>query len=206
MPLIDTVHESLPYVDAVITPAQRAAATSLITQELGSQPQELHPLIPALLPSTLSPIMEAELQRASREEKLTAIDLSRYESLDAPTDSNKSLETYTTALKAAYTSQTYLSSRLTNLSLLEKYGKNAWLVSNSQLEDVLRGLEMELEETKKEIDLVVVERKGAQEAVGSELVGYEEAWKRGVGRVLETEVAAEGVRREILERRREGAR
>jgi pre-mRNA-splicing factor SPF27 len=27
-----------------------------------------------------------------------------------------------------------------------------------------------------------------------------------VGRVLETEVAAEGVRREILERRREGAR
>jgi pre-mRNA-splicing factor SPF27 len=33
----------------------------------------------------------------------------------------------------------------------------------------------------------------------------EEGWKRGVGRVLEVEVAAEGVRRQILERRREGA-
>lgn len=79
-------------------------------------------------------------------------------------------------------------------------------MGNAQLEDILRGLERELEERKKEVDLVVVERKGAQEGVGGELVGYEEAWKRGVGQVLETEVAAEGVRRMILERRREGAR
>jgi pre-mRNA-splicing factor SPF27 len=110
------------------------------------------------------------------------------------------------ALQKAYTSQSYLVGRTTNLALLEKYGKNAWLIGNAQLEDVLRGLEMELGERKAEVDGVVIERKNAQEAVGGEVKGLEEAWKRGVGRVLETEVAAEGVRREILERRREGAR
>lgn len=79
------------------------------------------------------------------------------------------------------------------------------MIGNSQLEDILRSLERELEERKKEIDLLVIERKTAQEAVGGEMRGLEEAWKRGVGRVLETEVAAEGLRREILERRRAGA-
>jgi len=99
-----------------------------------------------------------------------------------------------------------LGGRQITLALLEKYGKNSWLIGNSQLEDILRGLEKELAETKAEIDGVVIERKNAQEAVGGEVKGLEEAWRRGVGRVLETEVAAEGVRREILERRREGAK
>lgn len=94
---------------------------------------------------------------------------------------------------------------MANLGLLERYGKNAWLEGNRQLEDVLRGLERELEVRKGEIDGVVIERKRAQEEVAGEIRGLEEAWRRGVGRVLETEVAAEGVRREILERRREGA-
>lgn len=92
------------------------------------------------------------------------------------------------------------------MALLDQFGKNAWLIGNSQLEDVLRGLERELAQTKEQIDLVVVERKNAQEAVGAEIQGLEGGWKRGVGRVLETEVAAEGVRREILEARRAGAR
>lgn len=58
---------------------------------------------------------------------------------------------------------------------------------------------------KREIDELVISRKNAQEAVGGEMRGYEDSWRRGVGRVLEVEVAAEGVRREILERRRGGA-
>lgn len=89
--------------------------------------------------------------------------------------------------------------------LLDQFGKNSWLIGNSQLEDILRGLERELAERKAEIDEVVIARKGAQEGVGPEVKGLEEGWKRGVGRVLETEVACEQLRREILERRRQGA-
>ncbi|KAF8865034.1 hypothetical protein BDZ45DRAFT_471466 [Acephala macrosclerotiorum] len=205
MPLTTTIHESLPYIDAEPTAAQRASALSLIATELGTLPTDLHPSIPPLLPSNLSPIMSLEHERISRGEKLSAIDLSRYEVLDPPSNPSD-LPAWKSSLQQAYTSQSHLATRLTNLSLLEKYGKNAWLISNSQLEDILRGLERELEERKKEIDLIVVERKNAQENVGGEMKGYEEGWRRGVGRVLEVEVAAEGIRREILERRRAGAK
>jgi pre-mRNA-splicing factor SPF27 len=88
---------------------------------------------------------------------------------------------------------------------LEQFGKNAWLIGNSQLEDVLRSLERGLADTKQEIDMVVVERKNRQEGVSGEIEMLEENWKRGVGRVLDIEVAAEGVRREVLEKRRGGA-
>ena len=56
-----------------------------------------------------------------------------------------------------------------------------------------------MEEMKREIDVVVVERKGMQENVEGEVKGLGETWRRGVGRCLETEVAAEGLRREIEE-------
>ncbi|RKU45728.1 hypothetical protein DL546_007956 [Coniochaeta pulveracea] len=45
----------------------------------------------------------------------------------------------------------------------------------------------------------------AQEEVSGDIKSLEETWKRGVGRVLETEVATETLRREVLEVRRKMA-
>lgn len=90
-----------------------------------------------------------------------------------------------------------------NLALLEENGKNAWLIGNSQLEDILRGIEKELAETKEAAETVNKQRKIAQEANKGELTGLEETWKRGVGAVLDVELAAEGLRMQILERRRQ---
>lgn len=56
---------------------------------------------------------------------------------------------------------------------------------------------------KTECELVNKERKGLQKDVEPELRGLEEKWRKGIGRVLEVEVAAEKVRAEILSRRRE---
>jgi len=213
MSLTTAVHDSLPYIDAEPTPAERASALALIMEEVGSEQTTDHPSPAALATQHFSPLMESELLRIENKQALKAIDRSRYEAVEPPSTSPESDErtpetmvTWRNALQKAYTAQSYLIGRTTNLELLEKYGKNAWLIGNVQSEDVLRGLEKELAERKAEIDSVVIERKNAQEAVGGEVKGLEEAWKRGVGRVLETEVAAEGVRREILERRREGAR
>ncbi|KAH7407848.1 Pre-mRNA-splicing factor SPF27 [Cadophora sp. MPI-SDFR-AT-0126] len=213
MPLTNAIHESLPYIDTEPSASERAAALSLIAAEASSQPSdEAHDSLPPLSPPNFTPLITSELDRISQKIPITGITTTHYESQDPPSTSpnsdTKSPETllkWRTALQNAYTSQSYLSGRVANLGLLEKYGKNAWLEGNRQLEDVLRGLERELEERKAEIDGVVIERKRAQEEVGGEIKGLEETWKRGVGRVLETEVAAEGLRREILERRREGA-
>ena len=168
-----------------------------------------HPSLPPAMSPKLSPLIEQELARKAASTPVTGgIDTSRYEALEAPsTDLFKEdldTEWHSTLLKA-YTSSTHLSTRLTNLALLEEFGKNAWLVGNSQLEDILRDLERELSKTKEETDSVNKSRKAGQEAVKGELDILEEGWRRGIGRVVEAEVAAEELRREILKKRREGA-
>jgi pre-mRNA-splicing factor SPF27 len=210
MSLTSAVHDSLPYIDPEPTPQQRAAAQALIDLELQTTSSETtHPPQPPHLPYKNYPLKLAEHDRIALKKPLDAIDTKRYEELDAPEVNDNdaaSLAVWSEALTKAYTTQTYLSSRLANLALLENYGKNSWLISNAQLEDILRGLEKELAMTKSEIDDIVIARKNAQEAVGPEIKGLEEGWRKTVGRVLEVEVAGEAVRRDILERRRRGAR
>ncbi|KAK3366202.1 hypothetical protein B0T24DRAFT_683236 [Lasiosphaeria ovina] len=83
------------------------------------------------------------------------------------------------------------------------YGKNAWLVGNWQLEGCVRAVERELASVRRAIDVVALQRQRAQDEFGPELKGLDETWRRGLSRVLETEAAAEGLRREILEVRRQ---
>ena len=147
--------------------------------------------------------MSLELERVAAKQGLTAVDLSRYEAQDdSPTAAAASSEELAAALRRAYASATYLSARRAHLALLDSYGKNAWLVGNHQLEAELKALERELAEARREIDVLAVRRRAAQDEVAGEIRGLEDTWKRGVGRVLETEVATEALRREALEARR----
>lgn len=69
----------------------------------------------------------------------------------------------------------------------------------------MKELERELADIRIQQEAVENERRAQQEAVRGEMTTLEETWKRGVGRLLETEVAAEGLKQQILERRRAGA-
>ena len=60
----------------------------------------------------------------------------------------------------------------------------------------------DLADRKAEVDRLAIERRRVQEGVAGEMRGLEEAWRRGVGSVLETEVAIEGLRGEIRGRLR----
>ena len=132
------------------------------------------------------------------------IDLSRYEAPEAPADTND-VAAWKKTLQRAYASSTYLSGRTSNLSLLEEHGKNAWLIGNAQLEEILRRYEAELETLKATIENVNKARKAAQLSVQGELAVLEDTWKKTIGQILEVEVAAEEMRQEILLRRREKA-
>ncbi|KAL1891513.1 hypothetical protein Sste5346_007604 [Sporothrix stenoceras] len=212
MPYITSVHESLPYVDLEPTPEQRAAAEALIAQERTTVPDDPHHALlrPAYTPH-LTPAMQAEVERVANNQtkegkktQLSAIDLSRYE-----VDDDEAAEDEAAALRArlsqAYTSQTYLRGRRAHLALLDSYGKNAWLVGNWQTEADLKSLETELGETRRQVDLVTLRRQTAQNEAAGELRSLEETWRTGVGRVLETEAAAEELRLQILEARRQRA-
>ncbi len=193
-------------IDPEPTPSQRAAAQALIDAELPTSPEATdHPLMPPFELPEPSPLLATEYTRLASKTALSGIDTSRYEALDAPSDP-ASLESWKQTLAQAYTSQTYLSSRLSRLQSLEGSGKEEWLASNEVLVAILSGLEKELQGTKEGIDRVVLERQAAQGAVKGEIATLERSWREGVGRVLETEVAAEGLRRRVLEERRAGGR
>ncbi|KAF2119339.1 Pre-mRNA-splicing factor SPF27 [Lophiotrema nucula] len=220
MPLIDESYDSLPYVDAPPSEASLAAARALIAADIkgaGIDPTQLHPaLIPAAsYEPKYSGAIEREHARLQENpsSKLSAIDLKRYEELEAPPTTNPTsdedrpevLEQWNQALKKAYASSEYVNGRLTELGLLEKFGKNAWLIGNSQLEDILKAIETELADVKKQQEDIEVLRRSQQESVGGEITTLEDTWKKGISRLLETEVAAEGLKQQILERRRAGA-
>ncbi|KAI1642452.1 Pre-mRNA-splicing factor SPF27 [Daldinia loculata] len=201
-----TVHESLPYVDPEPTPAERAAAESLIAQEQQSSDSPSPSNLPPLPSPKFTPAITGELTRIASKQPLRAIDLTRYEASDIDLSSTSSDPSHLqTELSRAYTAATYLSGRHTHLQLLDSFGKNAWLVGNWQLEAELRDLERDLDAAKKEIDVVNIQRKRVQDEVGGELKGLDEAWRRGVGKVLETEIATEGLRQQVLERQRGSA-
>ena len=127
--------------------------------------------------------------------------MTRYEAPEKPAD-DADLETWRKSLRQAYISRAYLSGRLINLSLLEEFGKNAWLISNSQLEDISRDLEKELSQMKEAVENINRARKTSQEGSRAELIGLEETWRQEVGRIIEVQLATEGVRRKILQRTR----
>ncbi|KAI5857944.1 Pre-mRNA-splicing factor SPF27 [Tricharina praecox] len=208
MPLIIASHDSLPYIEPAPTASELAQITSLITSALASSSTSTpHPSLPTLLPSTFTPAMTLELSRVASGLPLeNGVDLSRYDPSTFTPDSPSTSTPSTSALSAAYTSSTHLSTRLTNLSLLSSYGRNAWLLHNSQLEELLRQLEESLMALRTEAEVCNKERKGAQVDVRDEMGRLEVRWKKAVGRVLEVELATEGVRRDILERQRAGAR
>ncbi|KAF2020291.1 hypothetical protein BU24DRAFT_406866 [Aaosphaeria arxii CBS 175.79] len=220
MPLINEYYESLPYVDAPPSENAMSAARAQIEADMksaGVDPTQLHP---ALIPSasytpTFSPAIEQEHARiqADAGSKLSAIDSKRYQEPEKPSnttptsdeDKPELLQQWNAALRQAYTSSEYLQARSTQLGLLEKFGKNAWLTGNFQLENILKDIETELAQVRKQQEDIDALQRSQQEAVRGEFTTLEETWKRGVGRVLETEVAAEGLKQQILERRRAGA-
>ncbi|KAG8168756.1 hypothetical protein KVR01_001505 [Diaporthe batatas] len=204
MPSITTVHESLPYVDPEPTKPEREAAEALIAAERATVPDDPHhALLPPPAEPTFSPLIQSELDRIassadpSKPAPLAAIDLSRYELPDLPEDGDADRDALEAALRQAYTAASYLSARRQHLALLDSHGKNAWLVGNWHLEAELRALEREVAAARRAIDLVTLRRQRLQRDSGGEITGLDEAWRKGVGRVLEAEVAAEGLRREV---------
>lgn len=167
-----------------------------------------HPSLPSVFQPRFSAKIEAELKRietaennnktAKSRERLQAVELSRYEPSDLP-DSNASVEQWRHALRQAKINDSYLSERRVNLGLLEKFGKNSWLIGNSSLEDLHTQLQTELSNTRRELEKVEGQRQEKQVSIAGELKALEDSWKEGIERMLATKAAAENLRLQLLE-------
>ncbi|KXL43328.1 hypothetical protein M433DRAFT_70434 [Acidomyces richmondensis BFW] len=207
MPLKQYSADALQYIDAQPSDEALAAANILIQTDLApDHATTLHPSIPPLRQSRLSDLLETEYARIESDKKngrQSGIDMSRYEALDAPPRGDTAA--WRETLQKAYTSYEYMRGREINLSLLETYGKNAWLIGNSGLEDELKSLEREVESANMELEMVENARSAMQRNAAGEMHGLEESWKTGIRRMIEAQAAAERLRQEILERRRQAA-
>jgi pre-mRNA-splicing factor SPF27 len=199
MSLPPAFHESLPYIDPEPTPDALAAARALIAAEqAASSPR---PLPSAGREPSFTPLIQAELDRLASDSAPAQppLDLSRYEAQEAPPASGSSSAALRAVLESAYVSDAYLGARAQNLDLLDRWGKNAWLVGNHHLEAELRALEADLAAVRREMDIVNVERKRRQDDVKAEMLTLDDNWRRGVSRVLETELAVEELKAQIRE-------
>ena len=175
----------------------------------------LHPSIPAVAAVAFSALIQGELERvAAGSAAMTGgVDLSRYDVGESPTaplsngnnnnSSSSSNNNNNNNAEATVVAAHHLSTRAVNLNLLNRFGKNAWLVHNAQLEAELRACEAELAELKAQCDAVNKERKAAQEHARPEMLRLQARWGDAVGTVLQTEVAAEQIRLQILGLRRQ---
>lgn len=161
-----------------------------------------HPSLPAGQDVIFSDLMAKELSRiAAGQQPEGGVDRSRYEEPDEPS-AEDGAEAWRKSLRSAYISGAYLEGRHINLALLEELGKNAWLLGNSQLDSILKDLERELAELKEEVDSVNRDRKLAQEGSKGEILALEDTWKKGIGRVIEVQLATDQLRQQILAQHR----
>lgn len=187
-------------IDPEPTPAELAAARELIDAELKNNNNGRQPPAPASREPVFSAMMQTELDRIASASPLSPLDISRYEAHDAP-----SAPDLPPVLAKSAVSQAYLEARLAHLSLLDRHGKNAWLLGNHALEAELAALERDLAAAKRDVDILNIERRRRQEEVRGEMLMLEETWKKGVGRVLETELAVEELKSQIRNELRQRA-
>ena len=158
----------------------------------------MHPAIAELPTTKLTSAFQQEVERVAASKPLTGgVDLARYQDSEQVSEDSNA-DTLRQALRSAYANTTYLRGRQINIELLEDYGKNAWLIGNSQLEDVQRRLEIELTTVKSRSENTNKSRKALQEDSQGELLGLAETWKHGIGKIIETQVATDALRQRRL--------
>lgn len=189
--------DSLPYYDAEPTEAEREAVDALVEAEI----PRYTPLHPSLqqqqevewTPSSL--LIQQEIDRIKRGEKLQAIDLSRYEDIEMP--QTASLKDYRCATRRNIVAATAMVSRSDNLALLKSLGSNAWTMHVHQVEYSLKQVESELLALRQDVDQVNIDRKKSQVAAGERLSELEERWRSLISGNLELNVACLVLQREL---------
>ncbi|KAF2458818.1 BCAS2 family protein [Lineolata rhizophorae] len=213
MTLINESYDYLSYIDPTPPPTSLRTANDLVAAELSPDASSaLHPSLPPSYEPRFSHLITTEHERLAAgqdKEPSTGIDLSRYEALEPPEMSTEDVgdaaDKWKAVLRQSYVSATYLSERQRSLHLLEKFGKNMWLVGNAGLEAELKGLEEELAKTKKSVQDLEEQRRSTQERSAGELAALEDTWRKLVSRLVEVQFATLGLEREILERQKQAS-
>lgn len=144
--------------------------------------------VPELFSS--NPLLTQELKRVQSKAKPKpgqSLDTIRY-TLPAP-PAKAPLEAWKKALDNAASQLEHQSLRLSNLELMNKYGSNAWRVSNYLVEQEIARLQSTAEQIKDRTEEINRERKAKQLEAGDRLSSLESRWTALVSGNLQLELA-----------------
>lgn len=180
--MTDVILDSLPYIDSAPTVQEVEAANALISQELPSQ-VGLHSSIRTPSFSFLTPFAIHKLNdlEANPDSKLDAIDISRY-----------SNNTY---LGAA---MQYSLARQDQLKLISQYGGTQWKLSNQELEQSLKTLENELQQSQNELTEINLNRKRVQESNATLLTYLTTKHHQSLETLVELNIELERAKRQCI--------
>ncbi|KAG6910603.1 hypothetical protein DXG01_009554 [Tephrocybe rancida] len=196
------IFDSLPYYDDDL---QKYPSLQLkVEQELARQPKPpttLHPRVPPAFElfsvreqiddrdlNQKNPILRAELERVESHQPFPSLDSIRYQ-LPAPSSTPGTNEEWQAAIQNARAQLEHQKIRLTNLTLLQNYGPNAWRIHNYLLESAAKQCEKALEDLKQLTVEINRERKNEQDRIGKQLTSLETRWTELISSVLQIEMA-----------------
>ncbi|KAG5730029.1 Pre-mRNA-splicing factor SPF27 [Termitomyces sp. T112] len=184
------IFDSLPYYDDDL---QKYPDLKLkVEQELAREPKPpsaLHPRVPPPFEFfSNNVLLRAELERVESHQPFPSLDSLRYQ-LPAPSSTPGTDEEWQAALQNAHAQLEHQKIRLTNLTLLQNYGPNAWRIHNYLLEAVAKQSEKALEDLKQLTVEVNRERKNNQDHLGKQLTSLETRWTELISSVLQIEMA-----------------
>ncbi|KAH0590390.1 Pre-mRNA-splicing factor SPF27 [Termitomyces sp. J132] len=184
------IFDSLPYYDDDL---QKYPDLKLkVEQELAREPKPpsaLHPRVPPPFEFfSNNVLLRAEFERVESHQPFPSLDSLRYQ-LPAPSSTPGTDEEWKAALQNAHAQLEHQKIRLTNLTLLQNYGPNAWRIHNYLLEAVAKQSEKALEDLKQLTVEVNRERKNNQDHLGKQLTSLETRWTELISSVLQIEMA-----------------
>mmetsp|Transcript_22522 Transcript_22522/g.31366 ORF Transcript_22522/g.31366 Transcript_22522/m.31366 type:complete len:229 (+) Transcript_22522:69-755(+) len=203
--------DSLPYVDeSVNDDATESQVKRLIQQEMRSfqPPQYLskysnvstnlfhnHPLLQSEMDRIAKKIEQEE--RGFPADNSHRIDQTRYQLQPPPLNQKSDVQAWEKALNNAQAQLEHQYLRIENLELLQTYGANSWIQFNSFLDNTLKRLNTDLDETKKQLETVNLQRKNEQGACGTVIRNLESKRSELIHKNLQIEAACESLDEEL---------
>ncbi|KAJ3041563.1 hypothetical protein HDV00_009039 [Rhizophlyctis rosea] len=197
----DVTLDSLPYVDGEVSAEYAELADKLIAEEVKRGPAVTTSSLPVHIELFKNnPVLQEELARVSRGEKLQALDVARLR-LEPPKPSSDNTpitsEDWRLAVENSQAQLEHQWNRVINLELMSKFGSNAWRLHNFQLDDAVGKLKKDVGSNKEEVLAVNKQRKLEQIKAGHALNGMELRRNELLGRVLQVDLANDALEKEL---------
>jgi pre-mRNA-splicing factor SPF27 len=172
--------DALPYIDqGYDEPGVREAVYAMIEEETKSyKPTKnyLEHLPPLRLHDFETDLIKAEMERMEERKPLEQLNMKRYELPDPPANKINDLNAWSAAVDNSMSQLEHQSTRIANLTVMNKYGTEAWKTYNTVLNQTVTIAQKRVDELKKTVQEVNWQRKADQLNAGEKLKNLNDTW------------------------------